>query len=483
MTETPGKNPAEQRMFDGLDNVARRVRPGKWFDALFRPFWKSQRGDAGDWQTSARHAIEDQQVLRARGVLYGIVAVFVILLLWTALASVDEVTRGEGKVIPSRQLQVIQSVDGGVVEEIFIEEGQKVTKDQVLIRIDPTRFVANLREGSAKVFALRAKIDRLTALVNDTDYAPQAPHAAENKESEGRESALILSQEQQFYFESRKQLDERLVIARQQLVQRRQELSEVDAALSAAERAYQMSQKELTITRPLLSSGSVSDMEVLRLEREVSNAEGERQQARARRGQLLSGIQEADSKIRDVELTTKNEWRAELAASMTELNSLDQNVTGLADRVKFSEIRSPVTGVVQRVLYNTIGGVVQPGHAVVEVVPSEDRLLVEAKVAPRDIAFLRPELPAVVKFTAYDFSIYGGMEATLSHISADSITDEKGNTYYLVRAETDKSRFKEGLPVIPGMTVQLDVLTGKKTILSYLLKPLLRAKQNALSER
>ncbi len=481
MTGQTEKIPLERRFFEGLDMVVGRVRPGKWFDNMFRPFWSMQRGQARDWKTSAQHAIQDQQVLRARGVLYAIVAVFVILLLWTALASVDEVTRGEGKVIPSRQLQVVQSVDGGVVEEIFVEEGQKVEKDQVLIRIDPTRFVASLREGSAKVFSLRAKIDRLTALVNDTAYAPQAPQDA--NEAEGRESALILTQEQQYYFESRKQLDERLAIARQQLAQRRQELSEVDAALSAAERAYQMSQKELTITRPLLSSGSVSDMEVLRLEREVSNADGERQQARARRGQLVSGIQEANSKIRDVELTTKNEWRAELAAAMTELNSLDQSVTGLADRVKFSEIRSPVTGVVQRVLYNTIGGVVQPGHAVVEVVPSEDRLLVEAKVAPRDIAFLRPELPAVVKFTAYDFSIYGGMEATLSHISADSITDEKGNTYYLVRAETAKSQFKDGLPVIPGMTVQLDILTGKKTILSYLLKPLLRAKQNALSER
>lgn len=473
--------PLEKRFFDGLDRTARKVRAGKWFDALLKPFGSAQASDLRDWQASATYAIDQQHVLRARGILYGVVAMFMVLALWAAFASVDEVTRGEGKVIPSRQLQIIQSVDGGVVEEIFIKEGQKVEQDQVLIRIDPTRFVATLQEEKAKAFALRAKIQRLNALVNGTPYAPQEPSNARGEQ--GNEAALILAQERQYYFESQKQLNERLLIARQQLAQRRNELQEVEAALRSAERSYQMAQEELTITRPLLASGAVSEVDILRLEREVSRAQGERQQAQARRAQLSAGIQEAQTRIRDVELTAKNEWRAELTSAMGQLNSLGQNVTGLADRVKYSEIRSPVAGVVQRVLYNTIGGVVQPGHAVVEVVPTDDRLVVEAKVSPRDIAFLRPGLPAVVKFTAYDFSVYGGMQATLRHISPDSITDEKGNTYYLVRAETTQNQFKQGLPVIPGMTVQLDILTGKRTVLSYLLKPLLRAKQNALSER
>jgi adhesin transport system membrane fusion protein len=481
MTARPeGSPPLEERLFHGLDRVANRIQAGKWLDTLFRPFGQSRARDLGDWESSARYAIEGQQVLRARAILYCVLGVAMILLLWAAVAPVDEVTRGEGKVIPSGQLQVVQSVDGGVVEKIFVKEGQKVERGQILVRIDPTRFVANLREGSAKAFALSAKIERLNALVNGTAYEPQEPKGLEGQ---GSEAALILAQERQYYYESRRQLDERLLMARQQLAQRGGELSEVDAALRSADRSYRMAQEELAITRPLLSSGAVSQMDLLRLEREVSKAQGERQQAQARRGQLLSGNSEAQTKIRDVEVTTKNEWRAELAAAMAELNSLGPNVRGLADRVKYSEIRSPVNGVVQRVLYNTVGGVVQPGHAVVEVVPSDDRLVVEAKVSPRDIAFLRPDLPAVVKFTAYDFSVYGGMRGKLSHISADSITDEKGNTYYLVRAETSASQFKDGLPVIPGMTVQLDILTGKRTVLSYLLKPLLRAKQNALSER
>lgn len=471
----------EQRLFDWLDRVTGRAGSAGWLDRLLRTFSSSEPRDLRDWQAGANHAIGNQQMLRARGMLYEIVAIFAVLLLWSAFASVDEVTRGEGKVIPSRQLQVVQSVDGGVVEEIFVNEGQSVKQGQTLVRIDPTRFVANLREGSAKAFALSAKIDRLNALVNGTLYEPQEPDGAEA--GQGSEAALILAQERQFFFESRKQLDERLLMARQQLAQRRDELGEVEAALRTSDRSYQMAQEELSITRPLLASGAVSEMDVLRLQREVSNAQGERQQASARRAQLVSGIQEAATRIRDVELTAKNEWRAELTAATAELNSLGQNVSGLADRVKYSEIRSPVAGVVQRVLFNTIGGVVQPGHAVVEVVPSDGRLVVEAKVSPRDIAFLRPELPAVVKFTAYDFSVYGGMPATLTHISPDSITDDKGNTYYLVRAETAGNQFKPGLSVIPGMTVQLDILTGKRTVLSYLLKPLLRAKQNALSER
>ncbi|RXZ65502.1 HlyD family type I secretion periplasmic adaptor subunit [Pelagerythrobacter rhizovicinus] len=474
------RRPIEARLFSWLDGATAKVRAGTWLDTMFKPFWSGQARDLRDWESSARYAIDRQQIVRARGILYGVVAIFAILLVWSAFATVDEVTRGEGKVIPSQQLQIVQSVDGGVVEEIFVQEGQKVEKGQMLVRIDPTRFAATLGEEKARAFALRAKIERLNALVNGTAYEPEEP-AGEGQA--GASAALILAQERQYFYQSRQQLNERLLMARQQVAQRQSELGEVEAALRSAERSYRMAQEELAITRPLLNSGAVSEMEVLRLERDVSRAQGDRQQAQARRAQLAGSIQEAQTRIRDVELTTKNEWRAELTAAMAELNSLGENVTGLADRVKYSRIRSPVDGVVQRVLYNTIGGVVQPGHAVVEVVPTGGRLVVEAKVSPRDIAFLRPGLPAVVKFTAYDFSVYGGMPAKLVHISPDSITDDKGNTYYLVKAETTSNQFREGLPVIPGMTVQLDVLTGEKTVLSYLLKPILRAKANALSER
>src|SRR5690554_2596200 len=433
--------------------------------------------EQADWAKEAEYSIIESREPGARGLLYLIATVFVLLLVWAALAEVDEVTRGEGKVIPSRQLQVVQSVDGGVVQEVLISEGEQVAQGSVLVRIDPTRFVASFQEGSVRAFALRAKVDRLRALVTDQPYSFNRDDSLNSAQQQ------VLRQEENYYHTSLSELNQRLSVAREQLAQRRQELNEASARSRASEQAYRMSSQELDATRPLLNSGAVSEVEVLRLERDQAAADGERRSAAARTRQAEAGIQEAEARIAEVDLSMRNQWRAELSQASAELNSLSQNVDGLADRVKHAEIRSPVNGTVQRLLYNTIGGVVQPGSAVVEIVPADDRLLVEAKIAPKDIAFLRPGLPATIKLHAYDFSIYGGVSATLQHISADTITDERDNTYYLVRAMTTDSEFIERLSVIPGMTAQLDIMTGKKSILSYLLKPVLRAKANALSER
>lgn len=469
---------AEQHGFEQVDRLSRLGAVGeRGVDRLFAPLFAAFRRQSRDWQQDAEQAIEQQQVLRARGLLYVIAAVCLILLVWAALAEVDEVTRGEGKVIPSQQLQVVQSVDGGVVQEVLIREGEQVARGDVLVRIDPTRFVASFQEGSVRAFALRAKVARLRALINDQ------PYGAIRDESLSPAQQQVLTQEENYYHASIGELEQRLSIAREQHAQRRQELSEAQARLRAAEQAYRMSSQELNVTRPLLASGAVSEIDILRLERDQAAADGERRSAAARSRQAEAGIQEAEARMAEADLTMRNQWRAELSQASAELNSLSQNVDGLADRVKHAEIRSPVNGTVQRLLYNTIGGVVQPGSTVIEIVPADDRLLVEAKIAPKDIAFLRPGLPATIKLHAYDFSIYGGVSATLQHISADTITDERDNTYYLVRAMTTDGDFIERLSVIPGMTAQLDIMTGKKSILSYLLKPLLRAKANALSER
>ena len=379
--------------------------------------------------------------------------------------------------IPSQQLQVIQSVDGGVVEALFVSEGDRVEKGQLLVRIDPTRFVANFQENSVRAFALRAKVERLNALIKGHSYQPDL-------DAELTPSQLqVLTREQSYYHSALRELEQRLTIARDQLAQREQELSETQARISAARQAYSMSNQELQVTKPLLQSGAVSEVEILRLQRDTAAARGELNQATAKARQIESSIQEAQGRIQEVQLSASNQWQAELSEAASSLNSLEKSVEGLADRVKFAEIRSPVTGTVQRVLFNTLGGVVQPGNAVLEIVPEDSNLLIEGKIAPKDIAFLRPGLPVTIKFHAYDYAIYGGMSATLQHISADTITDERDNTYYLVRAVASDPEFAKNLSIIPGMTTQVDVLTGKKTILSYLLKPVLRAKANALTER
>lgn len=468
----------EQQAFDGLGRLSVVAAAGSgWVDRLFRPLFAGFSSFSADWRIAADQSIADQRELRARGLLYTVVMALIGLLVWASLASVDEVTRGEGKIIPSQQLQVIQAVDGGVVEEVLVSEGDQVSKGDLLVRIDPTRFVASFQEGAVKMFALSAKIERLQALVDGTEYAPRYDAPLTPAEQ------LVADQELDYYQSSLDELQKRLQIAEEQRSQRLRERDEVAARLHAARQAQEMSARELRVTRPLLKTGAVSEMDILRLERDEASANGERRQAEAKLRQIEASIQEAAARISEVELGMRNQWRSELSEATSTRSSLSKNVDGLADRVKFSEIRSPVNGTVQRILYNTIGGVVQQGHAVLEIVPSDDRLVVEANIAPKDIAFLRPGLPATIKLHAYDFSIYGGMSASLQHISADSITDDRDNTYYLVRAVTTDNEFAQRFAVIPGMTVQLDIMTGKRTVLDYLLKPILRAKGNALSER
>lgn len=477
-SEQPIPKSAEQLAFERLQGLTEvNQRGARFIDRAFKPLFAAFNNKSHNWANDADFALKRQQILKARGLLYSIALVFAALIAWAGFATVDEVTRGEGKVIPSRQLQIIQSMDGGVVEEVFVGEGSNVVEGDLLVRIDPTRFLASFQENNVRAFALRAKVARLQALINET------PYQSDDSSDLNADQIQVLTQEHNHYQGAVRELEQRLSIAREQLSQRQQELSETHARLNAAEQAFRMSNQELQATKPLLLSGAVSEMEILRLQRDTAAAQGERNQAAARARQINASIQEAEGRIQEVSLTARNQWRSELSEATVSLNSIEKNVDGLADRVKMSEIRSPVSGTVQRVLFNTIGGVVQPGNAVLEIVPTDNQLVIEGKIAPTDIAFLRPGLPVTIKLHAYDYAIYGGMSATLQHISADTITDERDNTYYLVRAVAQASDFPEHLSIISGMTAQVDVLTGKKTILSYLLKPLLRAKANALTER
>lgn len=474
----PQTPPAEQRGFESLQRLSRIGAYGQSaVDRMFRPFFLGlNMGSTASWEESTAWAEQEQQRLRARSLLYVIVLVITLALLWSAWAQVDEVTRGPGKVIPSRQLQIVQSVDGGVVDAVLVREGDSVQAGTVLVRIDPTRFEASFQESSVQLSALRARAERLSALVRDRPFEP--PSLASLSSAEQR----VLQEESDLYRTKRNELQQSMAVANEQLAQRERELQEARSWLAQAKRDLDLAWQEMRVTMPLLDAGAVSEMDILRLERAVSTARGERDKAQARVGSARSAVEEAEARIKEVDVSTRNEWRAELTETLGRLNSLNQAASNLADRVKLAEIRSPVNGTVQRILFNTMGGVVRPGDAVVEIVPSDDALLVEAKIAPKDIAFLHPSLPAIIKFDAYDFSIYGGLSAKIAHISADTITDERDNTYYLVKAKTDSADFK-GLAVIPGMTVQLDIITGQRSVLAYLLKPILRAKAMALSER
>jgi len=462
-----------ERVHAWLESARVKVQPH--FDRWLKVWQAEKERPEPDFVADADLYMIQQEPLRARVLLKSGVVVFSIFIIWAAVAQMDEITRGEGKVIPSRQLQVLQSLDGGIVAEIAVQEGQVVQAGQTLLKVDPTRFVSSVRENRAQYLALQAKSARLRALAEAKPFEPPAEALKEDPKT--------VEEERRLYESRAAELEGQISIARQQLAQKQQELNEASSKRAQAAQAYDLTAKELAVTKPLLNSGAVSEVELLRLERDVSRFRGERDMAAAQIARSQAAIAEATRKVQEVELNFRNEARKDMAETLAKLNALSEGTVGLADKVKHSDIRSPVRGTVKRLLVNTVGGVVQPGKDIVEVVPLEDNLLLEAKVMPKDIAFLRPGQKAIVKFTAYEFSIYGGLDATLEHIGADSVTDERGNTFYTVRVRTSKSRLGENLPIIPGMVAEVDIVTGQKSILAYLLKPVLKAKQAAFSER
>ena len=293
----------------------------------------------------------------------------------------------------------------------------------------------------------------------------------------------MLEQERSLYDAKRNELDAQQGIARQQLAQRTQELVEIRSRREQAGQSYDLTAKELAMTKPLVGSGAVSEVELLRLERDVGRYRGERDQASAQIVRVQAAISEASRKVQEQEITFRNLARNEFADTMAKLNSLSEGGTALSDRLTRAAVKSPVKGTIKRLLVNTVGGVLQPGKEIVEIVPSDDALLLEARILPKDIAFLRPGQKALVRFTAYDYAVFGGLDAVVEHIGADTVVDEKENAFYLVRVRTLKSNLGKNMPIIPGMVAEVDIMTGKKSVLSYLLKPVIRAKSYALTER
>lgn len=415
-------------------------------------------------------------------ILVAVAVLLVVGLVWAALAEVDEVTHAEGQIIPSSQVQVVQNLEGGIVQEILVREGDVVDKGQILVRIDDTRFASSYQEGRLKYLALLAQVSRLIA---ETEGKPlQLP-------DEVKQDAPQLAEDARRLYHTRQQeLASTVQILEQQRDQRRQELAEMRSLSGQLERSYALLREELVRTEPLAAEGVISQVELLRLKRQVNEIRGDLDGVRLRLPAARAALDEAESKIEDARIKFRTEAQAQLNEAKAELAATAENNTAALDRVTRTAVRSPMRGTVKRLKVSTVGGVVQPGMDLVEIVPLEDTLLVEAKVQPRDIAFLHPGQRAMVKLTAYDSTIYGALEATLEHISADAITQEDGRgeerSYYLIRVRTlDRGYVKDGvsLPIIPGMTATVDVLTGRKSVLKYMLWPIERARERALRER
>lgn len=435
-------------------------------------------GDDAPFMTDTNAAVLIGASRTSHFILIGTAAFFLIALIWASFAELDEVTRGEGKVIPSGKMQVIQNLEGGIVSEILVKEGEIVEKGQPLLRLDDVRFSSSYRESRSKYLSLLAKAARLEAEANNQPI--NMPESLRNEDSGLVDSEIAL-------FNSRKaELASNQSILKQQESQTKQELAELEAKKSKLGRSYSLLKKELAISEPLEKDGAISEIEILRLKRNVNDMRGELEAAKLAIPRLHAAQEEARNKIKDLDISFRTDARTELSDVRAELASVKESLTSQEDRVSRTLVKSPVKGAVNQIMVTTIGGVIQPGMDLMEIVPLEGSLLVEAHVRPADIAFLRPDQHAKVKLTAYDYAIYGGLDAKLEHISADTITDEDGESYYLIRVRTDRNYLgskEHPLEIIPGMTATVDILTGEKTVLDYLLKPVLRARERALRER
>jgi len=400
-----------------------------------------------DYVSDADHFILHQKPLRGKIFIWLALLFLLLFVVWAYYTQLNELVRGSGKVVPSSQLQVLQSIDGGNVKKIMVSEGDSVVADQALIEIDSIRHESELQKDRALQVSLRARAERLNAFLDKRAFV--TPKNLSSRDTR------VYQQEKRFYQNALSEIQ-----------------SKKNQALAKKNQAIELlssSEEELRLNQPLLEVGAVSEVEILRLEREVNR--------------LKSDIEQADSALKTIDLEFTNDIRNELSDTQSQLNSLNEGAVALRDKVNRSIIRSPMNGYVKRLLINTQGGVVRSGVDLIEIVPADDALLIETKITPRDIAFLNIGQLCTIKFTAYDFAVYGGMEGKLISIGADSITDEEGETFFLVRIKGERSSLKEGLPIIPGMQAEVDINTGQKSVLTYLMKPILRAKQVALTER
>lgn len=432
----------------------------------------------------------------AKLLLWVLVLFVVIAGFWANWAEIDKVTIGTGKVIPSSQLQVVQNLEGGLVKQLLVKEGDMVTKGQQLILIDDTRFRSDFRERAQQVTNLTASVLQLSASVTSVEVKQDFeldkwkssviinPNKLAFPPSFDADYPELAARQRAEYRQDLDNLENQLSRLDQQVEQKQQDVVEILSRIENLQRSYDFALKELEITEPLAEEGVVPRIELLKLQRQVNDTERDLTSSQLKVPVLEAAIREAVFARIESAQSFRSEQQEKLNAAQDQLSALTESAVGLEDRVNRTIVTSPVTGTIKKIHTNTVGGVIQPGMDLVEIVPTEDSLLVEANIAPKDIGFLHPGLTAIVKFTAYEFTRYGGLEGTLEHISADTIQDEEGNSFYLVRVRTDKEQFgeRDDLVIIPGMTASVDIITGKRTLLDYLLKPILNTKSNALKE-
>ena len=427
-------------------------------------------------------AKEDSPPLFASASVFIIGALFAAFVVWASFAEVDEIARGEGKVIPASKTQIIQASEAGVVQEIAVKIGQIVKKNDMIIRLDNTLSASSLGEQQARARTLGARIARLQHEQSGNIAEPFA--CPEEIQSAAPE---VCDNEQKLLVARRDNFGNKLSVLKSRLDQRENELDEATVNSRRLAENITVSDKEAKLVASMVKRGLMAQTEQLRVDREQTELRGQLDLSAETIKRIESTIVEAKLQVDELGLQLQQEALDELTQALSELSVVDETIRGASDRVARTDIRSPVDGIVNTLELNTVGAFVQPGAVVAGIVPTSETLLVEARVSPRDVAFIRPDQDALIKVTAYDFSIFGGLGGKVSNITADSLVDQNtGEPYYQVRVSTDSSELeKDGksFSIIPGMICTVEIMTGRKTILSYLLKPINKARDEALRER
>ncbi|WP_291332943.1 HlyD family type I secretion periplasmic adaptor subunit [Desulfovibrio sp.] len=419
---------------------------------------------------------------------------FLCLIIWAAIADVDEVTHAEGSVVGSQRTQTIQNLEGGILRAVLVHEGQIVDKGTVLAQLDNEMAESAYRdavnkamENSLAVIRLESEIkgERPVFPENVDVWAEKVIGRRVEPAMLGRVSQIIQDQENAWN-SRRDQLNAEIDVLQSQYVQRLHDVEELTARKLQLDRSLELSIEQRNTAYALVQRNNFSKLEYLGMQQRVVELQGQIDSLAATIPKAKAAADESKQRITSRKAEQIAAVTDEINKRRQELNSLRENLSAGRDRVTRTELRAPVRSTVKQIYISTVGGVVKPGEPIMDLVPLDDTLVVEAKVKPQDVAFLRPGQEVMVKVSAYDFSIYGGLEGKLESISADTIEDKKGEHFYLVKVRTQKNAIvyhNESLPIIPGMVVTADILIGKKTVLDYLLKPILKAKQNALRER
>lgn len=410
--------------------------------------------------------------------LFAIVGLIIFLFIWASFAEIEELTRGQGQVVPTKEVQVIQSLEGGVVQDILVKEGQAVKAGQIVLRISDVLFASQERGAEAKFMGLRAQRSRLRAEIDGKDFTVD-PEIEEKYPQ-------IVANERALYRSRQNELRGSYNVLNDRISKASAEIAEANAQVARLGDSITSLQEELTITKQLVKSRAMPKLEEIRLQREYNDIQGQINAERERARALEAERRVAQSEKANISDRFRSEALTELSNVETQIAELQENLTSISDRVDRAEIRSPVDGVVNRIAINTVGGVIEPAQALMEIVPLGDELKIIAEVGPDQIAFLRAGQPAKVKLSAYDPQKYGALEGTLTRVGANSIAGKDGNIFFEIEVQTEKNYLgteEKPLPIMPGMVATVEVITGKRTILYYLLKPLMRAKSQALTER